>query len=406
MDTVVLDINDATLGIWRGGENSLRSPGYALLHGDGYQFGEAARAKARLYPRQINHRFWFQLDMEPLLPAFGPSRHSADLVHAHLLEIHERAGRPEEVVIAAPGSLQHEQLALLLGIVEQCPFRAVGLVDRGVAAAASAPVADYNWHIELQLHQALVTGIRFDGSALQRDRTTPVTGSGWLSLQDALARAVADAFIEQTRFDPRRQAASEQSLYDRLPSLLAALESAPEHDMELEGRRARLERGLLAQACDDHFQRILRAVESRPGRILLGASLAGLPDVGARFPGAVALEPEAPAFATERHVELIRRGDEGIHFITRLPGSGTAASAARPGPASAPAPGSRESGRCRIDIDDGALTLHPGSGPTPRLNGAAVNGPAAIAHNDLIEFAGGRSWRLLEVSAEERGSDG
>ncbi|TNF89402.1 MAG: hypothetical protein EP301_03065, partial [Gammaproteobacteria bacterium] len=110
MSEPILDINDTNLSLWRGVELGLLSPGYALLEGKSYRFGEAARNEARLHPRQINHRYWSQLDMEPLTPAFGPSRHSADLVHAHLLAIHEEAGRPDAVIIAAPGSLQHDQL--------------------------------------------------------------------------------------------------------------------------------------------------------------------------------------------------------------------------------------------------------------------------------------------------------
>ena len=70
MSEPILDINDSNLSLWRGEEPSLVSPGYALLQGQSYRFGEAARNEARLHPRQINHRFWSQLDIEPLTPAF------------------------------------------------------------------------------------------------------------------------------------------------------------------------------------------------------------------------------------------------------------------------------------------------------------------------------------------------
>ena len=238
----VLDINDASLGLWQDDSLALSSPGYALLEGKDYHFGLAAREKARLLPRQINHRYWAQLDTEPMVPAFGPSRHSADLVHAHLLSIHEGGGRPDNVIIAAPGSLQLNQLSLLLGIAEQCPFSVTGLVDRAVAACAGHPVADYNWHVELQLNQALLTGMRLENGQLVRDNLVPIPGSGWLALQDALARAIADAFIRQTRFDPRRSASNEQSLYDALPGILERLETASETNIDLDGRQARVER--------------------------------------------------------------------------------------------------------------------------------------------------------------------
>ncbi|MEP5764637.1 MAG: hypothetical protein ABJ308_08580, partial [Halieaceae bacterium] len=313
MSNFVLDINDSSLSLWRDSELLLHSPGYALLQGRDYSFGETARAQARLHPRQINHRFWSQLDTEPLQPAFGNSRHSADLVHAHLLAIHEAAGRPEELVIAAPGSLQHEQLALLLGIVEQCPFSVVGLVDRAVAAAAAFPASNYNWHVELQLNQALLTGMRFEDGLLKRDTTVPIPGSGWLAIQDNLAKAIADAFIRQTRFDPRRSAANEQKLYDLLPGLLQKLQSSPEHNMELGGHQARVERALLEESCDSHYQRIARSLADTPAQVFLGASLDQLPGIRKHLPQAISNAEDAVCVGTNRHIGEISGGPSGVH---------------------------------------------------------------------------------------------
>jgi hypothetical protein len=293
MATAILDINDASISLWQEQQQLLRSPGYALLEGSSYSFGEAARSQARLHPQQVNHRFWSQLNVETLVPAFGDCRHSADLVHGHLLEIHGQGGEPEQLIITAPASLQHDQLALLLGIIEQCPFEATGLVDRAVAAAASSKVASYNWHIELQLHQALVTGIRCADNILSRDRVVPIPGSGWLAVQDSLAKAIADAFIRQTRFDPRRKAATEQALYDQLPTLLQRLQTSSEFNMELGGHQARIEGSLLAASCDHHYQRIKRALEAEAGQILLATSLASLPEIGGQFPNAITVSEAA-----------------------------------------------------------------------------------------------------------------
>ena len=83
MSVALLDINDCNLQLW-GADSAVQSPGYALLEGKDYRFGTAARSSARLRPRDINNRFWWQLSTEPLQPALGPARHTADLVHAHL----------------------------------------------------------------------------------------------------------------------------------------------------------------------------------------------------------------------------------------------------------------------------------------------------------------------------------
>ena len=122
MSELILELNDTNLRLWSGADLALESPGYARLQGRNFEFGEAARDEARLHPRDINHRFWWQLNTDPLRPEFGQARHSADLVHAHLLQIHEASGSPQAMVLAAPGSLQQDQLSLLLGIIQASCF--------------------------------------------------------------------------------------------------------------------------------------------------------------------------------------------------------------------------------------------------------------------------------------------
>lgn len=397
MTRAILDINDASLSLWQG-QQHLRSPGYALLQGRNYSFGEAARSQARLHPQQVNHRFWSQLNVEALTPAFGNSRHTADLVHAHLLEIHGQGGEPEQLVITAPASLLHDQLALLLGIVDQCPFRATGLVDRAVAAVAGTGVASYNWHIELQLHQALVTGIRCADGILSRDRVVPIPAGGWLAIQDSLAKAIADAFIRQTRFDPRRKASTEQTLYDQLPTLLERLGTSSEFNMELGGHQARIEASLLAASCEHHYQRILRALEAEPGQVLLAPSLARLPEIGVPFPEATIVAEAAICTGITDNLTAIEGDAEGLHFITTLPASQATTAFTTTAPPAAPEPSVPS--HCQIDITDATLTLKYQSGPRPQVNGAAVTDSQRLADGDLIELENGPSWRLTRVDGD------
>ena len=132
----LLDILDSELRLWHDGR-AVRSPGYALLDGDSYRYGEDARGNARRQPRNVNTRYWWQLGTRPLQPALGPARHTADLVHGHLLALHEEAGRPDELVLAVPESLHKEQLSLLLGIIRACPFDAVGIANRSLLATST-----------------------------------------------------------------------------------------------------------------------------------------------------------------------------------------------------------------------------------------------------------------------------
>lgn len=399
----ILDINDANLSLWRNSELGLSSPGYALLQGEEYSFGEAAKGQARRHPRQINHRYWSQLDTEPLNPAFGPGRHTADLVHSHLLSIFEEGGRPETVILAAPGSLQYNQLALLLGIIEQCPFKVAGLVDRAVAATASQPVAEYNWHVELQLNQALLTGMRCENGQLIRDNMVPIPGSGWLAFQDCLAKAIADAFIQQTRFDPRRSAANEQTLYDALPGILQTLKNASETNVDLDGRQARIERSSLAEACESHYERILRTITAADARVFLGWTLDGLPALAQRLPDAVHCTAAAVSQGVAQHRDQVLADDAGVHFITSLPAA-TPAPAPVPAPEPAAAPEQIPASRCQIEFNGGNMSIQTVAGPAPSLNGKPLAGTGQLADGDILELPDGSAWKLVAV--RRNGDDG
>ena len=105
MPAALLDLLDSTLQLWHG-DRCVQSPGYALLNGQDYVFGTPARATARLKPRDVNTRYWWRLSTEALQPALGPARHTGDLVHAHLMQLHAEADKPAEIMLAVPASMQ------------------------------------------------------------------------------------------------------------------------------------------------------------------------------------------------------------------------------------------------------------------------------------------------------------
>jgi hypothetical protein len=325
MTVAFLDANDATLQLWCG-ESQLQSPGYALLEGNQYRFGSAARAAARLQPRNINTRFWWQLNMEPLQPALGPARHTGDLVHAHLQAMHEEVDKPDEWILAVPGSMQREQLSLLLGIIAQCPFDAVGLVNRSVALASALTGSGRMFHLEIQLHQALLSELTESNGVVELQRAVPLPGCGMLQLQERLVETIAAAFIRQTRFDPRRKAGTEQALYDRLPDTLRTLQSQAETNIEVNGYRARINRSDLANAGQRLFDAAPQAMGvARPDdQILLDPLATLLPGLSECFNSPVLLKPNALHEALLAQADHIIRRDQTLSFMTSLPALGQA----------------------------------------------------------------------------------
>lgn len=414
----LLDINDSNLQLWFGGDR-VQSPGYALLEGRDYHFGGPARAAARLRPRDINTRYWWQLSTEPLQPALGPARHTADLVHAHLLDLHRQAGEPAEVVLAVSGSMQREQLALLLGIVQQCPFDAVGMVNRSVALGSLYPAARRLFHLEIQLHQALLAELSAGEGRVELLRSVPLPGCGMLQLQERLVETIAAAFIRQTRFDPRRKAATEQQLYDALPGALRALGRDAETNLEVNGYRARVNRTELLGAGQRLFTSVPEAMgEAQAGDRIITDPIAGLlPGLLERLPGPEVLPPEALYMALNRHRErLVQRG-EALAFVTSLPCLDEPASHrpehARPEPVTesfrAPthllhgnralplAPGGTEIGPdCWLFRDDNGWQLRGDSGSV-RVNGGQWLDERPLRAGDAITTGAGVQLLLIEV---------
>ena len=412
-----LDIHDSNLQIWHG-DLHLSSPGYALLDAGQYRFGQDARAAARLRPRDISTRYWWQLNTDALQPALGPARHTADLVHAHLQALHREAGAPEELLLAAPGSMRKEQVALLLGIIQQCPFAAVGLVNRSVALASLHLPEAALFHLEIQLHQALLSEVRRDGAEVILHKVTPLPGCGLLALQERVVEAAASAFIRQTRFDPRRRAETEQQLYNTLPDTLRSLRDASETSLSVNGYHARLTRNDLQAAS----RTLLDAVSGNlprehPPTLLLDPVAALLPELQSRLTATVLQAGDMQRALALHEPRLLQRA-EALVFVERLPAMAGAADDTAPEPA-APKPPPRathllrhrEARALRIDgtslgagwslVADtaGGWRLHAGPDAGElTVNNAPCHDGDRVANGDRLLLADGTEALLIRVS--------
>jgi hypothetical protein len=346
--SALLDLNDTNLQLWHE-DAVLQSPGYALLDGKQYTFGSTARSAARLRPRDINTRYWWQLNTERLQPALGHARHTADLVHAHLLDIHAQGGKPDELILAVPGSMARDQLALLLGIIGQCPFSATGIVNRSVllasAHAADTSVSGNMAHLEIQLHQAVISQLAHSDGQMVLQQTTPLPGCGLLQLQERLIELIASDFVRQTRFDPRRKADSEQQLYDALPKVLQSLINNSETNVEVMGYRARINRAELRGACDLLFSSVTDTlgIAHTQDQIIIDPVAGLIPGLLEHFPQATLIENKSLPGAFARHRKFLlesKSGDEddALPFVTSLPCEISSTSPARTPAPNEPAP--------------------------------------------------------------------
>ena len=323
MTLCTIELNDSDIRVASNSDIILRSPGYAVIQNDKLELGEPAVKMAHLHPRAANNRYWNNLNQDALQYPSTQVRHNADLAYAHLLSLHEQAGKPDEILFAVPGSYSNEQLSLLLGLVEACPFQAIGLVDTAVAAIAQSAGNGAYTHVDLHLHQTVLTHLNVSNE-INRTSIQVIDGIGLATIYDTCAFMIADLFIKQSRFDPQHHAETEQALYNQIPQCLENLANNTEVLLEIQYQgaqhQAKLSREKLLDTLETHYQKIIAAI---PGDSLCLASdrLSKLPGLVEKKSNITMLDPVSIFKACEEQLEHIRSSGPALNFITRLPKS-------------------------------------------------------------------------------------
>ena len=226
----ILDINDAQLFMATATELN-RSYGVAFWDGRQYRFGNSAVSELRRKPLETKSDFWISLNTQPLSPPFGTARHSADLVYAHLKELLKAGDGCDDLVIVAPANVSDDQLSLLLGILQSLSIDISAVIDRSLIATHTGDQRSV--HIETQWRQLLITEVIESNGDRSVTEAKPLPGLGLLDCYEQILERCADRCVDQTRFDPRRSADSEQELWNAVPDILAALQSSPKHTVSL-----------------------------------------------------------------------------------------------------------------------------------------------------------------------------
>lgn len=224
-----LHINDHNLLV-HGADVVVRSQGYAWLKDDSVLFDcnsdQAPVNSCRLAPQQINSRYWQQCEQSSIASNGAGMRHAADLIWRHLSELKNKHDL-DQVVLVVPSHYQAANLKLLLGIAKSSGLRVVGLVNKAVAALREHPGAATNCtHIDVQLHQSVVTQVSVTEGLVKSASVEVVQSVGIQTMQDALLKAMQESFIQNDRFDPLHYAETEQQLFDQLDAVAKELQAS------------------------------------------------------------------------------------------------------------------------------------------------------------------------------------
>lgn len=228
---LALEIIDSGVGLARSsGETSeflAEEPGVALLEEQRTLTGAAAARSLRLQPLLAQTNFWRGLSTEPLTRTSRLAQTSADVAYAHSdAVLSPYKGQAERVLLAVPAGYSREQLGLLLGVVNETGIPVAGLVDAALAACSLEPAPARVLHLDLELHQAILTVLEYVGgehAGLRRSRYEIAPRCGVLTIQQGWIRFLAENFVRKTRFDPLHDASTEQRMVDELPGVIAQL---------------------------------------------------------------------------------------------------------------------------------------------------------------------------------------
>ncbi|MBX3703214.1 MAG: FHA domain-containing protein [Steroidobacteraceae bacterium] len=443
MAVIGIELVDAAVVAVRDGARVAASPGIALLEAAGPVVGEAAAAEARLKPVLAADRFWSDLSAESWAQGAAAQLSHAELAHAHLASLWRSVAQPgDSAVFALPGAMRLHQAGLLLGIARRAGIPVAGAVDAALAACAGLAARGTVLHLDVQLHQAVLTELA-GATVLRRRRVDVAPRAGLKAMYSAWAQLVAEAMVRRTRFDPLHQAATEQQLFERLPGWLAALARAESVDATIESAAgaftATLRREQFTLAAEAWYAQLAELVHAghradEEATLALSARAALLPALGERLASLPGLEPvalpeeAAAAAAAARAQEIGPAGPPAL--VTALARAIPAAAASRRRPVGArpthvtldgrahaigaeplvigagagagrrialPAAAGISCRHCALAVQGGEVLVRDTSRYGTWLNGERVDGEAALAAGDRLRV--GTPGVVLELVA-------
>ena len=452
MGLLAAHLNDAGILVLNDEHILYHEPGFALLEDDHLITGADAYANASIKPRRIQNHYWSALHTEPLRDQRFNHMSAADLVSRQLEQIWQRvAAHGDQLAIAVPPYMSNENLGLLLGIAGELKIPIVAICDAAVCATRRHYEHAVPVHIDLSLHSSSLTRLMQEGQ-VQVDRTVVIEDNGMLLLYENWLKVIAEAFVQQSRFDPLYTAETEQVLQDKMQGWLMQASSARSIPLEVEYRgvshHAEIESLELVAAAAPVYQSIvssLRALykaEETPAIQMSdrAARMPGLADtlktrVGGEVfllePGATArglikrcnTEQKSGGVTLSRHMHW-DQSPVSVEIVTAEAGGGLpthllfghSAFSLSGEPlvlGSQAADGERwldllqempgvSRRHCVVSPDNGQFVLTDHSRYGTFLNGHRIEGSAVLQTGDLIRI-GTPGFELRLISAEEHG---
>jgi hypothetical protein len=240
----------------------------------------------------------------------------------------------ERIWIASPARIEAIGLSALFGITRTLSLPIDGFVDAAAVTVAALGLERNAIVLELGLHHAAATAVDSDAGQARRRRTVLAERAGFVDLYQMWLDLVSTTMVKRTRFDPLHDAATEQQLFDMLPSLARELTTTGNTTAVVTKGAERFEvaltRDQFAQAADTVFRGIAGLVHQlrpagAPVAILLPLAVAELPGLREHFEQFVGCEliavPDGFAAAATSLLDLPENTaeEDSVRLLRRLP---------------------------------------------------------------------------------------
>jgi len=321
MQFTLIDFNDTGIRVSNGEQLILNSPGYAVIKDNQIAFGETAARLTHIYPRATHSDFWYKLGQDAIHSVSNEIRHNADLAFMHLTEINEQSGKPLSWLIAVPASFNREQLALLLGLLSAANFHKVKLVDSALLASASILNHGKSLHLDIQLHQTVITEIECgnNNTVINSETSTELSVLG---VYEQCAKLISEAFIDQSRFDPLHNAETEQLLYEKIPAHLASLSNSSTVDFNIEyhgqSHHAVISRDAIIKKITPFYQAIKKKI-GNTSQLIVSHRLQQLPGFLDDIENTILLDEHAVFTGIKHYTQFIFDTDSSTNYLSELP---------------------------------------------------------------------------------------
>ena len=321
--TLIFELNDTELSLYRGTERLYHAPAIALARNDEILFGEAALRLARIHPQQTNQQYFSRLNADPLVQPVASAANHADLVYLHLKELAILIN--DEVILAVPSTLNNDQLSVLLGISHEAKIRVCGFIDSAVAALTTTRVPEKTFLLDIHLQHMSITELSINDE-VQRIRSDEIRGCGLAGLLEGWVNLIGDRFVHETRFDPLHTADTEQQLYNQVYDWVVGSHHHNEIGVEIQHanqqHRVEVPKGQLEQKAQQRFRRLRESIPAG-AHVTLTARCARLPGLTSLLRadgyGIDLLTATAVAEGCASNLEFIRSSDADLRLVTRLP---------------------------------------------------------------------------------------